>query len=74
MGPELDTLIDLIGNDGVKFVVGIEKDGYRYFIKSEFSAPLIGHFYRKALKEEKPVKLTSKFLPFPDFRESLDNR
>jgi hypothetical protein len=74
MEPKLDTLVNLIGNDGVKFVVGIEKDGYRYFIKSEFSAPLIGHFYRKALKEEKPVKLTNKFLPFPDFGEILDNR
>jgi len=66
--------MNLIKTDDVKYIVGIEKDGARYFIKSEFSAPIIGYFYRAALKEERSRELTSKFLPFPDFGEWFNDR
>jgi len=71
---QLQRLINLIGTDRVKFIIGIEKDGVRHFIKSSDSAPIIGHFYRAALKEERPEELTSKFLPFPDFGEYFNKR
>lgn len=69
---KLEKLMNLIKTDDVKYIVGIEKDGVRHYIKSEFSAPIIGYFYRAALKEEKPEILTSKVLPFPDFWENLN--
>ena len=69
---QLERLINLIRTDQVKFIVGIEKDGERHFLKSEDSAPVIGHFYRAALKEERPEELSSKFLPFPDFGECFN--
>ena len=71
---QFDRLINLIRTDRVKFIVGIEKDGERHFLKSEDSAPIIGHFYRAALEQERPEELTSKFLPFPDFGECFNNR
>ena len=71
---QLQRLINLIGTDRVKFIVGIEKDGERHFIKSMDSASVIGHFYRAALKEERPEELTGKLLPFPDFGECFNNR
>lgn len=69
---QLEGLINLIRTDQVKFIIGIEKDGVRDFIKSADSTPIIGHFYRAALKEERPEELTSKFLPFPDFGECFN--
>jgi hypothetical protein len=66
---KLDILIKLIKNDGVKFVVGIEKDGVRHCVKSERSAAIIGGLYRAALKEERPEELPNKRLPFPGFWE-----
>ena len=71
---QLNTLVNLIKADEVKYIIGIEKDGVRQFIKSDFAAPIIGFFYRKALKEEKKPELTSKLLPFPDFWECFINR
>jgi hypothetical protein len=71
---QLEILVNLIRSDRVKFIVGIEKDGERYFMKSACSAPIIGHFYRAALKQERPGELTSKLLPFPDFGECFNNR
>lgn len=67
---KLNRLITLIRKGDVKFVIGIEIDGDRHFIKSDFSAPLIGFCYRSALKEEKPEILSSKVLPFPEFWEN----
>ena len=66
---KLEKFINLIKTGDVKFIVGIEKDGKRDFIKSEFSACLIGAFYRTSLKEERPEELPSKELPFPEFWE-----
>lgn len=66
---KLENLINLIKTGDVKFIVGIEKDGKRDFIKSDYSARIIGSFYRASLKEEKPEELTSKELPFPEFWE-----
>jgi hypothetical protein len=71
---QLETLINLIRTDRVKYIIGIEKEGVRHFIKSAYSAPIIGHFYRAALKEERPEELASKFLPFPDFGECFNSR
>jgi len=68
---KLEKLINLIKTGEVKFFVGIEKDGERDFIKSDFSACLIGAFYRTSLKEEKPEVLISKVLPFPEFWEQV---
>jgi len=69
---QLERLINLIKTDQVKFIIGIEKDGVRHFIKSPFSAPIIGHFYRAALKQERPEELNNKWLPFPDFGECFN--
>ena len=68
---KLEKLINLIKTGEVKYIVGIEKDGERDFIKSDYSACLIGAFYRKSLKEEKPVVLTNKVLPFPEFWDQV---
>jgi hypothetical protein len=71
---QLNTLVNLIKGDEVKYIIGIEKDGVRHFIKSDSAAPIIGFFYRKALKEEKKPELQNRLLPFPDFWECLPNR
>lgn len=71
-GNKLDILIQLIKSNGVKFVIGIEKDGVRHYIKSNSSAPIIGYFYRAALKEERPEELSNKVLPFPGFWEGKE--
>ena len=69
---KLNRLVTLIKKGDVKFVIGIEMDGDRHFIKSDFSASLIGFCYRKALKEERPEILSSKVLPFPGFWEGVE--
>ena len=68
---KLEKFINLIKTGDVKFIVGIEKDGKRDFIKSEFSARLIGSFYRASLEEERPEELPSMELPFPELWEQV---
>jgi hypothetical protein len=68
---KLEKFINLIKTGDVKFIVGIEKDGKRDFIKSEFSARIIGSFYRASLEEERPEELPSKELPFPELWEQV---
>jgi hypothetical protein len=65
-------LFKLIKSNGVKFIIGIEKDGARHFVKSNRSAAIIGGFYRAALKEERPEELSNKRLPFPGFWEGME--
>lgn len=48
------------------FVIGIEMEGERYFVKSDHAATLIGYLYRVALKQEQPQSLPGRFLPFTD--------
>ncbi|MCK4761772.1 MAG: hypothetical protein KAW12_06190 [Candidatus Aminicenantes bacterium] len=71
---KLNRLITHIRKGDVKFVIGIEIDGDRHFMKSDFSASLIGFCYRSALKEERPQELSSQVLPFPEFWESVKTR
>ena len=56
----------ILKNSCNAFVIGIELNGERYFVKSDQAAGLIGCLYRKALEQERAVVLPSKFLPFPD--------
>jgi hypothetical protein len=67
--PGIEELVNQIKTGDVKYIIGIEKDGVRHYIKSDFSASIIGYFYRNSLKNEKPEELPSKVLPFPEFGE-----
>jgi len=68
----LDKLLLLIKENAYSsFVIGVERDGERYFFKSGRASKLIGYLYRIALKQEQRHSLPSKFLPFKDIEKFL---
>jgi len=72
---EFERLLFLVKQKScTSFIIGIERDGERYFFKSNRAAKLIGYLYRTALKQEQPHSLPSKFLPFKDIEKYLNKQ